>query len=180
MKNKILLSTALAVAFFLVSMTSVMAWTSMTYIDPWASGNAEFEASQIGSYMYAYKFDDWDEYTYPYTFVVTHEGNTITVTSNDGRTFNWSATSPISAVIVKAGTGANVFFYDPAALSDNGLYAPLGPKGGPRDISHVTFCWNAPTEVIPEVPVGTIVAMVSMVAAFGVYFGVRKRKALPF
>jgi hypothetical protein len=64
--------------------------------------------------------------------------NTLTILTSDGKVFDWSASpNGIGAVIVKAGQGANVWFYDPQVKSDSGLYGYDN-----KDISHVTFCWH--------------------------------------
>jgi hypothetical protein len=106
----------------------------------WQSGDAEFECAQIGFDFTeeegkilpeAFKFDNWD------SLVTGSAVKGIFITENDGSTFNWYSTHGIGAVIVKAGTGANVWFYDPQAYSDTGLFGYAG-----KEISHVTFCWN--------------------------------------
>jgi hypothetical protein len=120
------------VALIVSALVVGLAYGNPVVYNPWTSGDAAFECGRIGDFEYAFKVDDaapngsW-----------THEGNTITILNSDGSVFDWSATVPISAVIVKAGTGANVWFYDPAAYSDSGLYG-YEEKG----VSHVTFCWN--------------------------------------
>jgi len=102
----------------------------------WTSGNAVTECSQVGEFDFATKLDPVASGSF------THEGVTITVTTQPGNLFDWSADAPISAVIVKGGPGANVWEYDPAALSDAGLYAPVNASGRPAGLSHITFCWN--------------------------------------
>lgn len=104
-----------------------------TIFDNWESGGAAAECGRTGgSYAYAYKVDanapngSW-----------TSDGNTITIYNSNNSIFSWSATIPIGAVIVKAGTGANVYFYNPPASGDTDLSAYEG-----REVSHVTFCWN--------------------------------------
>jgi hypothetical protein len=107
--------------------------------DGWQSGSAAFECAQLPvSYDGAYKVDDaapngtWAVGTY----------GSITISNSDGERFDWSATFPVGAVIVKAGQGANVWFYDPAATSDTGLYAYQN-----KEVSHVTFCWDYALDV---------------------------------
>lgn len=118
----------------------------------WQSGNAVAECAQAGSYVYAYKIDAWGssgmDGTYQASFDDGHL-NYITVANNDGTTFDWSATpNPIGAVVVKGGPVANVFYYDPQAASDTGLYAPVNPNNGQNyGVSHVTFCWNPEVEI---------------------------------
>jgi len=143
MKKRIVLALALVVALS----GTALAWTSMQTYDPWQSGNAAFECSQIGGgpYQYAYKIDEWSgdmNGTYTASFPDGHV-NYITISGSDGTYFNWSATpNPIGAVIVKGGNAANVFYYNPQAYSDNGLYSPNTPSGKPAAVSHTTFCWN--------------------------------------
>ncbi|MGD7036083.1 hypothetical protein [Methylotuvimicrobium buryatense] len=132
--------------------------------DNWQSGNAGAECKQIGDYVYSYKWNEEEAGNCPtFTFVkpdgttecegapngsetanfydldgnLVHS-NTITISDSNGQIFDWSSSpNGIGAVIVKAGTGANVWFYDPQAMSDTRLYGY-----GNKDISHVTFCWN--------------------------------------
>jgi hypothetical protein len=99
--------------------------------DDWKSGDAASECAQVGVYEFSLKVDDWDKVP----GYGPHDG--ITISGSGGYTFDWSSTHGIGAVIVKAGTGANVWFYDPQAYSDTGLYAYEN-----KEISHVTFCWN--------------------------------------
>ncbi|MFP4438636.1 MAG: choice-of-anchor A family protein, partial [Chloroflexaceae bacterium] len=106
-------------------------------IDDWKSGDAAFECTQIGDYAGAYKIDAAAPNG---TYAVDGNGDTITVSNSDGKVFDWSSTFGIGAVIVKAGRGANVWYYDPQATSDTGLYAYEN-----KDISHVTFCWQDPS-----------------------------------
>ncbi|MDW7708908.1 MAG: hypothetical protein SCH98_00425 [Deferrisomatales bacterium] len=105
--------------------------------ETWVNGSAEAECARVGEFAYGFKVDAaapdglWE-----------HAGNEIAII-NDGDSFWWEATVGIGAVIVKGGLGANAFVYDPAELYDSGLHAPLNAGSGePREISHVTFCWN--------------------------------------
>jgi hypothetical protein len=45
-------------------------------------------------------------------------------------------------VIVKGGDSANIYTYDPEAMSGTGLHAPTNPSGGPAALSHITFCYD--------------------------------------
>lgn len=150
MKKWIVLAMVLVVALG----GTAMAWTSMQTYDPWQAGNAAFECSQIagGPYQYAFKIDDWatidENGTWTASFPDGHV-NYITISGSDGIYFDWSASpNPIGAVIVKGSTKANVFYYNPQAYSDTGLYAPINPKTGkPYAVSHATFCWNPVAQV---------------------------------
>ena len=106
--------------------------------DPWQSGSAESECQELvtegllESFDFAYKFDgvvDGRE-------TETVEGNTITIEANE-QFLDWLASDPISAVIVVAASKANVWIYEPPAISDQDLLSPATDS-----ISHVTFCWN--------------------------------------
>lgn len=67
----------------------------------------------------------------------------VTWTSPDGvQLASWSSELPVDAVIVKGGDGANVYHYDPEALSDTGLYSPDNDSGSPAAISHLDFCFD--------------------------------------
>ncbi len=146
---KRLLFMALALALVLVvGITGAVSAAAVTpvLVDPWSSGNAESEAAQVGTYMYSYKIDPAANGTYVAEFDDGHI-NYITISNSDGTYFDWSATCPIGAVIVKAGRTANVFYYDPQAYSDTGLCGPTNLKNGqPYGLGHITFCWN-PEEV---------------------------------
>jgi hypothetical protein len=109
--------------------------------DEWnPAGDAEAECAQLGDFMYAFKIDGWDEGNMNGDYLAEFENghsNTITILNSDGSIFDWSATNSIGAVIVKAGTGANVFLYDPQAFADQELFG-----WDNKEVSHTTFCWN--------------------------------------
>lgn len=115
-------------------------------------GNAGAECSQLGTllgtdFVYSHK---WNENAgegapngtetanfYDMDGNLVHS-NTITIANSDGYAFDWSSTSNgIGAVMVKAGQGYYVWYYNPQVGFDSGLYG-YENKG----ISHVTFCWN--------------------------------------
>lgn len=140
----------------------------------WTSGDAASECALAASYtgvpcLYRVKIEnppDNDTYTF--------DGMTITITNSNGTHFDWSSTQHIITIIVKAGNGSNIFHYGVGgATSDTKLYAYDN-----KEISHVTFCWGVPEQVIPEVPLGTITATVAIMAAFGAYFALRKPKII--
>ena len=75
-----------------------------------------------------------------YQFVAFPEVSvTISNTSADGRTFDWSSNSPLDRVIVKGGAAANVYSY-PDSRGDTGLTTPVNASGQPAQVSHVEFC----------------------------------------
>ncbi len=108
---------------------------------PWQAGDAVTECTRLGiPFDGAYKVDPPTSGTYS----LDAYGNTVTVTfSEDGKYVSFTATLPISAVIVKGGPNANAYIYDPPTTSDSNLRSPDHPNPGqiPR-ISHVTFCWE--------------------------------------
>ena len=56
----------------------------------------------------------------------------ITWTSTDGVYFDWNSTFGIDAVLVKGGSNARLYTYNPPALAfgDTGLHSPLGAGPG--------------------------------------------------
>lgn len=83
--------------------------------------------------------------------VVVLDDGTVKVTatiSGDEKSLSFSATAGIDAVIVKAGTEANVYVYDPDSTGDTDLVVPPADA----DISHVTFCYgpDAPGQPQPD------------------------------
>lgn len=129
--------TGALVVLMLLALPVAAASVTPVLVDPWKSGDAYFECSQIGSTCdFAWKLD-WDSSNNG-VYGPLDGGNTITISNDDGSTFDWATEYPVCAVIVKAGTGAYVYWYH-GAYSDTGLVAPYG-----KEISHVTFCYNEP------------------------------------
>jgi hypothetical protein len=101
--------------------------------DTWQSGNAGFECSQIGKFAYSWKWNESYGEGAPNKTETANfydlennliHSNSLTIFNSDGSVFDWiSNPNGIGAVIVKAGSGANVWLYDPQATSDSGLYA---------------------------------------------------------
>ena len=115
------------------------------YVD-WKSGDAYAELNTdntiVGApFDFAYKVEPWDEGDPSGDY--THAGNTITITAYEDegeyKSFDWSSTYPISVVVVKASTGACVYYYETPRTSDTGLTAYEG-----RGVSHATFGWFEP------------------------------------
>ena len=65
------------------------------------------------------------------------DGFEVTISNDTSNGFDWSANQLVEAVIVKAGTQANVYTYDPDVTGDTGLTTP-----DKQDISHVDFCYD--------------------------------------
>ncbi|UXI66364.1 hypothetical protein [Tahibacter amnicola] len=78
------------------------------------------------------------------------DGATITITNNgDPRNISWSAaigSEPLGldAIIVKAGNGANVYFYNPEATSGANLVTPsiCGQNNNWCALSHLVICYD--------------------------------------
>ena len=111
----------------------------------WKSGNAAFECTAAGGdCSYAYKIDEWNETFGMNGAYETLEGNSIVILNSTGKTFDWTSEYPVCKVIVKAGRGAIIYTYpDGGVYGDSGL---LGFQG--KGISHVTFCYAEPQELI--------------------------------
>jgi len=68
---------------------------------------------------------------------------TVTVAYNSNSDINFTASGAfITAVIVKAGNGANVYVYDPATASGGPLVTPLNNGGNQAGLSHLVFCYG--------------------------------------
>lgn len=61
----------------------------------------------------------------------------VTVNLTSGTTMDWSANRTITAVVVKAGAGANVYPYNPFSFGDTNLVTPGG-----HGFSHLVFCFQ--------------------------------------
>jgi hypothetical protein len=86
--------------------------------------------------------------------VIPNSGNrTVTLTlykdGNETKSFDWTSTLGMNAVLVKAGSGANKYVYVPASFGDTNL---VGPEN--KGISHISFCYNS-------VPTATYLGTVS-------------------
>jgi hypothetical protein len=68
----------------------------------------------------------------------------FTITSSDGKTFDWESNIPVDAVIVKGGNkGSNVYMYGAnEAESDTGLHSPDNSQGKRPAISHISACYD--------------------------------------
>ncbi len=144
----------------------------LEFVPGWQSGNAAFECEQAGDCgAFALKIKEgeepeWDsEVDGPYFDVNgepgTAAGNIITISNNDGVTFDWTSEYKVCTVIVKAGNeqsggGANIYRYPGGSCGDTGLVGPLKTNTTDEfdtiDISHVSFCWSDdPCDVEPPV-----------------------------
>jgi hypothetical protein len=148
MKNlKIGIAIAIIATLLISTVPNIMGSSIDTpeTIDPWKSGNGNFEASQI-DYPYGFKIEGYTSGDY----TVNIDGLDYTITINSystdlGMAFDWSTTYDpgFSAVIVKGGPSANIYDYETPTMADTFLHSPVNPKSGYYyGISHITFCWG--------------------------------------
>ena len=79
---------------------------------------------------------------------------------------DWTASGPVTCVILKAATLANVYKYDPGATHDEGLEVPYNPENNnPFNLSHIEYCNYIPTPEFPTMalPVGMIIGIMGLV-----------------
>jgi hypothetical protein len=127
-------------------------------VDPWSpAGGAMAEVNAAGcNPQYAFKVDGGDILAAGNNLTITDPdtGNvfTIIVTEPVAGTYNvaWTSNFPVSCVIVKGGTGANIYKYSTGLYGDSGLMPPYrynpktGALQGTYGVSHVTFGFNDP------------------------------------
>jgi len=82
----------------------------------------------------------------------------VTVTRS-GDNINWNSTLPITGVIIKNATKANVYPYDPSSFGGNPDGFGLSAPGNPSGISHITFCFQS--SLIPSASPGSIMGRVT-------------------
>jgi hypothetical protein len=127
-----------SLGLMLGAVTTAAASEPTRTIDPWQSGDAAAECALLTRYTNveydgAYKVDGAaPNGTYP----VDAHGNQVVIENSTGSVFDWRSNFGIDAVIVKAGTGANIYEYT-SARSGADLYGFEH-----RGVSHTTFCWT--------------------------------------
>ena len=88
----------------------------------------------------------WTEVKYEPVQSGTNEvgDGSISVTVDGAvRSFGFTATPGVDAVIVKGGPNALVYAYDPDSAGDTGLHAPVNPENGDYyGLSHISFCYG--------------------------------------
>lgn len=69
--------------------------------------------------------------------------NSINVEIINDTFINWVSTNPVGAAIIKGGSDANTYVYDPQTTNDTGLASPINSSGNPANLSNIGgFCWN--------------------------------------
>lgn len=78
----------------------------------------------------------------PKTYTIPNIG-TVTVEYNSNSDIDFQASGAfITAVIVKAGSGANAYVYNPATANGGPLVTPLNNGGQQAGLSHLVFCYQ--------------------------------------
>lgn len=147
--TRILLATltmALVLALAGGSMASRMQTAEAASVTPtYVDGNPTCaDLAPAGAYWQEFKVDPPDAGTYGDGYLQ------VTISTDDGVYFDWSSTKGIDAVIVKGGSNANFYQYDPPAeaSSDEDLHSPINPSNGnPYGLSHISFCYDYEVEV---------------------------------
>lgn len=77
--------------------------------------------------------------------------HSVTISTEDNISFDWSATLGMDAVIVKGGPSeSNVYVYDPELTEDTDLTAPMNPNSGkPYGLSVIRFCFDIDPDPTP-------------------------------
>jgi len=100
---------------------------------------------------YDYGFIPLPEPPAPGTSTYLFPGGVISLTVDaDLIYFDWESSLGMDAVVVKGGTDANLFAYDPPGEStgDSSLSAPVNPDtGGPHAVEHLELCYDYELQV---------------------------------
>ena len=133
MRKFLLLATAIAATGLVVVPAAVAA--TFRGIDPvFVSGTPDCKALGVTSAVQA-KFDQ------PADGATDGRVHLLGVSSNG---VGWYVLNneDVDAVIVKGGSGANVYRYPGGDFSDGGLTTPLNKGGKPAALGYVTFCYT--------------------------------------
>jgi hypothetical protein len=135
------------ISLIVILVVAALAWgqptAAATTVDPYpVDGNPTCE--DLG-YAHGVKWNypgDSTGGTYPL-------GSGTVTWSTDGTYVDWSSTFGVDAVIMKGGSKANVYAYDPPAESfgDHDLVSPVNASGDPAGLSHIIFCYDYEVEV---------------------------------
>ena len=81
------------------------------------------------------------------TETFSNASGSIDITASaDLKTFAFAnATPPVDAVVIKAGSGGNLYAYDPPVTSDTGLVTPNNDGGQQATVSHISVCFGTAT-----------------------------------
>jgi hypothetical protein len=104
--------------------------------------------AELDPFFVGIKIDQGAESAYDFSY--TENGIIVTATGSSATLVDtWTSTIPIDAVIVKAATGAYVYYYDPEVMSGGGLITPntQDNTGNPAALSHISFCYDYELDV---------------------------------
>jgi hypothetical protein len=81
------------------------------------------------------------------TKTFSSSAGTIDITASaDLKTISFSnAVPPLEAIVIKAGSGGNLYVYDPPVSADTGLVTPLNDGGQQATVSHISVCFGTAT-----------------------------------
>jgi len=139
---------------YLLSICSLFVALSLTGFAPQAKASSITPDFVVGnpsatSLEYDFGFKPQPEPPPSGTYTFPDGINTVTITLN-GKSFDWTSTLGIDAVIVKGGPNANVYEYGSSSSGDLGLHAPVNPHNGKLyAISHIEFAYHE-TTTAPE------------------------------
>ena len=137
-----LLAPAAGVSAASVTPTNPAGNPTCTDLNPAWTLSFKIDTGDLENRAYA-----WDE---GLPVVSNWTGQTITISGleDEGQTFDWSSTLPVSGVLVKAGTDNNALYtYVPAVTGDTDLTHGPNQQG----ISHLLFCGMASQPTDPPV-----------------------------
>ena len=155
---------ALALSVFTIAGTALASHVTPILVQ----GNAT--CGELGAYDHEFKIEPVESGTYAdpaSDFEVT-----ITVSSSDdGPLVAFESNLGVDALFVKGGPGGNLYVYDPAETSDDGLHAPGNDQGTAvatppwSGLSHLSFCFNETPEETSPSPSTSVLASASASAS---------------
>jgi hypothetical protein len=138
-----------AVSALALSMIWMMSPVLGTHVTPTLiEGNAS--CGELGEYDHEFKIEPVASGSYDDPASDFSVDITVNDTA-DGQTVDFESNLGVDAVFVKGGDAGNLYVYDPAETSDDGLHAPANASGKWAGLSHISFCFNeAPTSQSPS------------------------------
>lgn len=90
---------------------------------------------------------DVNDLTAGTTETFSNASGSIDITASaDLKSFDFAnATPPVDAVVIKAGSGGNLYAYDPPVTADTGLVTPNNDGGQQATVSHISVCFGTAT-----------------------------------
>jgi hypothetical protein len=169
----LLLACIILAACVSVASADHIGYTSAGGIVPVLFEDNHNTCEELGCPGTTYDIDKTSGYTGTYPL---GSSGTITITSDD-KIIAWSSDVDINCIALKAGNGGDLYCYDPPARSDARLSTPLNTNGDvlqPRDISHITICYDTDTAV-PEFP-ALFLPVIMIIGVLGVVLFIQKTR----